>query len=255
MSETIGSIAYVAGGAIQAAVYSLYPESLTTELASEMLRLQAEAARVELEENTDPDGWVPGITVFDYMHPNSIDSINDFHRSVIDDMDANGSIYTGIFINGHMLPKLGEYDELFNERDLVAWARLRTIEASMRDEALIEQVVVHPFLQRQGLGSAALHGGLVMGNFDPEGRVAARVLVDDNSTRSFLEKTVGLERRYDIDPPDYILGHHNNDMQIKLARAWYETPPLLGLRGVIDRIEKRKPWLGTYLTHPGPDQY
>lgn len=251
MSENIASIMYTEQGAINTAVYGLQPEDVDDQLASRMILLRHEAWRVQFEEKAVPRHRLPQGAMTNHFRPFSFDSIEEYKNEIIYEIDALGSTVVALYASGSRLPDFKGAKE-FDDGDLIAMARVRPISVAGRRDAFFEETTVHPLVQRQGLGSAAVHAALLIGNFDRDGRVSALSFTGDDGADAFLASGLGLEMRDDLDEPSYVLSDATGAIVDTLERVRYETPPKFGLEEVMQKLEDHKPWLRHYVPWPLP---
>lgn len=247
MTEHIGSMMYPAQGALHAVVYRPDALDVTTDLAAQMLRVQTVALAAELENSVSEGLRLPTDTIARHLRPDSFDAIRDYQDAMVNSMDSYGSVYGTISATGHILPRL-EADANIDDGDLVAAAKVspQYDPFNGRVYTAIEMLAVHPAAQHQGLGSAAVHAVLRMGDFDLTSPVRATVCAGNTSAERFMTDVLGLVPQTDRVLAPMLLTDNGDQITARLAQMSYTTVPSMTLHGVIRRLEAHKPWLAHY---------
>lgn len=251
MSETVTGVDYYSPLVGRLAVERLGPEQVTDSIAKDFLLLETAAYSHELEGGEYGAPLLPQGSVAAYYRPNSRRSNRVAEYSMREEMAESGRQYWYIRTDSGTLALPPQSSDLRSSQVIAAACLIPTthpwdVEHYSPDGKPycgIRELIVHPTVQRRGLGSALIHAALSGGGIPDNSSVNIDGYEGSPVTSGFIEGYLGLLA---VSPAPSIFVH----VHLPLQATRFMTTGRMNLKTLRERLENKKPWLRTANLRP-----
>lgn len=251
MTDAARRVLYAEDHTVVAMVERASAESIDRPTAENVLGLVALSYQVQFEEKMYGRFRVPPGTIDEAFRPGSSSRVSGHQDRMLDHIDLGGQ-YWFLRADSNFAVQDAEDTDSINEGDIVALAKVTPVkpeDAGMYDDVpmdcYVNDVITDPRLQRRGIGSTALHAALIGSGSNPNGIVSLDGYIGNMGPNRLFARVMGLRRRYDKKVRPYPLTH-----EVSMPQVRYETPADMTLRGVVRRLEEKKPLLRSGIVLP-----
>jgi GNAT superfamily N-acetyltransferase len=244
MPERVLAVNYQSPIVGHLSVGRLLPDEATVWFAGDYLKLEAAAYGHELEVIDSGTGVLEPGTFQAYLQPDNKSEVRS-HLHSVDAQMSDGDQYWYIRAGKDNVLSPPEGSSV-KSGQVIALAFVRhptteqwIIERNTKDKKPycgIDDVLVHPDMQRRGLGSALVHAVLSGAGLKDDSSINIASFEDAPATAGFVEDYLGLVAVNNTSTYHFPSGQ-------TLLKTRFSTMGRLNVKSLRKRLEMRKPWL------------